>query len=149
MYFALPRIAWTVDRAVRLRQPQPDPGRIQQRQHRQRLIAEERPLVLAHHHRIEPPVRVGERLQQLGGLRPVRPRQPPAAIRVEELRHDHTMTRDEFLSRIPLPPPRRRPLLKVRRRHPPIEREPQPTFLTRPTTANMPGGARLIEPGSQ
>ncbi|WP_327011998.1 hypothetical protein OHA72_27595 [Dactylosporangium sp. NBC_01737] len=77
------------------------------------------------------------------------PRQPPTAIRVEELRHDRTMTRDEFLGRIPLPPPRRRPLLKIRRRHPPVEREPQATYFTRPSTASLPGGACLIEPRCQ
>lgn len=53
-----------VDRAVELGQPQLNSMRSQQPREMDGLTAEERPLVLPHHDRVEPTVRVGDRGQQ-------------------------------------------------------------------------------------
>jgi len=93
---------------------------LKHRQQREYLIAAERPLVLAHHHGVETPIRVSQRSQQRRP-RPLSPRQPPTSVDVEEL-HDHpAVTLDQILDHIPLPLTRRRRFLKLSRRHPPIE----------------------------
>ncbi|MFI0372645.1 hypothetical protein ACH35V_32685 [Actinomadura sp. 1N219] len=98
---------------------------MQQRRRLNELITRERPLVLTDHHRIQAARRNIQRRQQRAGLRTLRPRQPPRTPGIEELRHDHTPARDELVSSLTLTAGRRRPILILHRRHPPIERKPQ------------------------
>jgi hypothetical protein len=67
------------------------------------LVAVERALVLADDNGVEAPIRIGQHLQQRGRLWPVRPRQAPAAIGVEELDHNPAMTSDQVLGHVVLP----------------------------------------------
>ena len=91
----------------------------------QGLAGVERPLVLAHHDRVEPAVRVGDRRQQPGGFGPVGPGDLPGVADVEELGHDSPAPGDQFGGEVVLPPPRRHRILVVLRRDATVEREPQ------------------------
>ena len=115
-----------VDPAAGLRHPQLHAVVLEQRRHRRVLAAVERPLVLPDHDRVPPPVRVSELGDQRGGLRAAGPRHLPGLPDVEELRHDLPVTADQRLGLLPLPRPRRRRILPVLGRHPPVEHEPQP-----------------------
>ena len=80
-------------------------------------------------------------LQQRRRLRTPVPRHPPRAADVEELRHDHPVPGDQRRGHLPLPRPRRHRVLELRRRHPPVEREPH----TRPDTpAVQPRAAAVL-----
>jgi hypothetical protein len=115
----------------------------------QELVAVEGPLILTDDNGIEPTVRIDDRGQQRSRLRPLRPRQPPGVADVEELRHHQATAGNQVLSGLPLPLPRRLPILIARRRSPPIEREPQPTQIRLNAAAGPPDRPRLAGPPGQ
>src|ERR1035441_10579312 len=84
-----------VDQAARLRHPQLDPVMLEQRRHRRVLAAVKRPLLLPHHDRVPPPVRVRQLRDQRGGFWTAAPRHRPALADVEEGRHDYPMPADQ------------------------------------------------------
>ncbi|MFG2058759.1 hypothetical protein ACGFI9_32535 [Micromonospora sp. NPDC048930] len=90
------------------------------------LLAVEGAFVLAHDDRVEPARRVRHRRERPCRLRPVRSGHRAGDTLFEELDHDPTMTGDQVLGIVALPPARRRPVLEVDRGHTAVEREPQP-----------------------
>lgn len=85
------------------------------------MVAEERPLILANHHRIKPAIRICQRIQQDAGLRPLGPLDPPREPTIEELDHDHTHTGDQLVRNVALPGSRRRMVLIVTCGHSTVE----------------------------
>lgn len=134
-----------VDRPTQLRHPQRHPEMLEQRRHHRELIAIERALTRANDHRIKAAARIRQRRNKPGRLRATRPRQHPAVPDIEELDHNPAMPRCDRLGAQQLPRPRRPRILMILRRHPAIEREPQP----RPPPLPQPGLAVCASPPRQ
>ena len=121
-----------VDPAARFRHPQLDAVMLEHRRHRRILATVERPLILPDHDRVPLTARIRQLGDQRGGLRTPPPRHRPAFPCVEELRHDHPVPADQRPCLLPLPRSRGDRVLPVLRRHPPVEREPQPAVYRSP-----------------
>jgi hypothetical protein len=119
-----------VDPAAGLGHPQLGPVMLDQRRHQRVLAAVKGPLVLPHHDRVPPAVRVGQRGDQRGGPRAAAPRHRPALPGIEELRHDPPVTAHQRIGLRALPGPRGHRILSVLRRHPPVEDETQAPALS-------------------
>lgn len=119
-----------IDGTAHLGEPDLDPVNTEHDRQTDELIDIERPLVLADHNRVPRAVRGPQLRQQRGRLRPLTPRQPPRTTDVEELPRDDPVTCDHRLGDLPLPRTRREPVLVVRRRGSPVEREPQSSITT-------------------
>jgi hypothetical protein len=92
-----------IDSSARLGQPHLDADPLEQRRHLCELVARERPLVLADHHRVEPSGGRGQLCQQCSGLGAGGPRQPPRTALVEKLDHDRSMAGDQVIGNLALP----------------------------------------------
>src|SRR5262249_62097857 len=88
------------------------------------LVAEERPFILADHHRIESTIGIGKSAQQGRSLRPVVPSKASRIPTIKELRDDNTLTGDQFVPSGALPGTRRLKILEILRRNPTVKREP-------------------------
>ena len=90
--------------AADLGNPQRDAVVDEQREGQAELVAVERPVRFADHHRLEAPIWIAQCREQRAGLRSARPRQGPALAHVEELGHDHAAVwLDERLAPVELP----------------------------------------------
>ena len=83
-----------VDRPVGFRQPQLYSVGGQRSDDVGELVVVEGSFVFADDHRVEPPIGVGESVQQRGGLGALGPGQPARAANVEELRDDSALSGD-------------------------------------------------------
>jgi hypothetical protein len=81
-----------LDRPARFRQRHLHPCRGQPSNDLLELITVESALVLPHHHRVEPTIRVLGSRQQRGRGRAIRPRPPTRTPLIEELHHDRAET---------------------------------------------------------
>ena len=114
-----------VDRAADFRYPESDAVVSEHREGEPELIAVERALRFADDDRVEPTIRVAERLEELRGFGSTLPRQRPGLSDVEELGDDLAADRFDHLAGTgQLPVARRRRVLLVLGAHPTVEREP-------------------------
>jgi len=112
-----------VDRPVQLGQPQLHTVRGEYRRQLFVLAGVERPLELAHHDRIKPPIRLGECRKKEASLRALVPRCAPGDADVEELRRDRATPGDYFVGEVALPPARRQAVLELLGGVPTVVRE--------------------------